>query len=198
MGRLKKQRGFTIVELMVVISIIAILAVIAALSADFIRKEQVASATKELLADLQQTRVEAMTAGPSTAIPQMRGSGIKLTSSSAYALFKFNDCNEDYVYGADTCTGSKPEEAEARTVAMPSSIELLRFDGTNLVTPTGVAADMRIFDRYGMPRAADTWAAVGSTVLVLRHRSAGHTKCIAIETNKVREGAWNGTSCAQQ
>jgi hypothetical protein len=78
------------------------------------------------------------------------------------------------------------------------SDKVLRFDGTNLVTPAGALADMRIFDRYGMPRAADTWETVGSTVLVLRHRTAGHTKCIAIETNKIREGNWNGSSCAQQ
>jgi prepilin-type N-terminal cleavage/methylation domain-containing protein len=196
----KKMRGFTLMELMVVISIIAILAVIASLSMDLIRKEQVSSRTKELLADIQQARVDAMTGGPTTTIQQMRGAGIRLVSPTSFVVFKFNDCDQDYTYDVDGCPGPAREEAEARVATMPPSIDIKRLNAGSLVDPANVtAADILVFDRLGMPRTYE-WSMVSDFTVVVRHQAAGHAKCIIIDTNSIREGSWNGSTntCTRQ
>jgi prepilin-type N-terminal cleavage/methylation domain-containing protein len=199
--RSKKMRGFTLIELMVVIAIIAILAVIASLSVDLIRKEQVSSRTKRLLADIQQARVDAMTVGPTTTIQQMRGAGIRLVSPTSFVVFKFNDCDKDYTYDVDGCPGPEPrEEAEAQAATMPSPIEVKRLNAGSLENPANVtAADILIFDRLGMPRTYE-WSMVSDFTIVVRHQSAGHAKCIIIDTNSIREGSWNGSTntCTRQ
>lgn len=63
-----KEGGFSVVELIVVVAIIAMLTAIATLSMEFVRKQQVTSATKELVADLQQARVAATSGGSGTTV----------------------------------------------------------------------------------------------------------------------------------
>ena len=101
MRMIEKEQGVTLVELLTVVVLIAVLAGMAALSIDFLRKEQLSSQTKELLAALQEIRVDAKTLGPSTALPDMRGIGIRLVNRNEYVTFKFNDCDRDYVRDRD-------------------------------------------------------------------------------------------------
>ena len=200
MRMIEKEQGVTLVELLTVVVLIAVLAGMAALSIDFLRKEQLSSQTKELLAALQEIRVDAKTLGPSTALPDMRGIGIRLVNRNEYVTFKFNDCDRDYVYDIDTCSGSTREEADAETRTFPASVMVQRLAGGVLIDPANaVAEDIRIFDRFGMPRKSDWSADTGANlILVLQHTGFNYGKCIMISTNTVREGKWNGTTCTEQ
>ena len=192
----KYDSGMTLIELMVVIAIIAILAVISTLSMDFIHKERVTSSIKEVASDLKKVRMDAMTAGPTTAAPNTRGMGIRFTSVSGYDLFTFNDCSGDYRYGVDGCTGSTREEADTRTVTLPASLQLKRLSGGSLVSPANALDDIIMFDRFGQARTSEWAMAAEGTplILVIQHVSGLHGKCIRLDSNSIREGSWNGTS----
>jgi type II secretory pathway pseudopilin PulG len=184
------------IELMVIIALIAILAVMATLSFDMIKRYTVSSAIRELLADVQKVRVNAMTVGPNTSVPQMRGGGIRFVNSRSYVTFKFNDCTQDFTYQADGCTGSTREEAEAETRNVPSSLEILlaNTSGTT-VTPANAVSDIRIFDRMGILRLGADWSPAGTTIVILRHTGIGYARSVTIGTSSATEGVWNGSSC---
>jgi prepilin-type N-terminal cleavage/methylation domain-containing protein len=192
---LKKDSGFTLIELMVIIAIIAILAVMATLSMDMIKRYAVSSATRQLLADVQNVRVNAMTVGPNTSIPQMRGGGIRFVNSRSYVTFKFNDCSQDFTYQIGGCGGSTREEAEAETRNVRSSLEILLSTGGSPVTPANAVSDILIFDRMGILRLGTDWSPAGTTVVIMRHTGIGYARCVTIGTSSVSEGAWNGSSC---
>ena len=201
----KYDSGMTLIELMVVIAIIAILAVISTLSMDFIHKERVTSSIKEVASDLKKVRMDAMTAGPTTAAPNTRGMGIRFTSVSGYDLFTFNDCSGDYRYEVDGvralsmiaqlgcpfscgfCGGR--ESAFLRRVRN-------RLSGGSLVSPANALDDIIMFDRFGQARTSEWAMAAEGTplILVIQHVSGLHGKCIRLDSNSIREGSWNGTS----
>lgn len=191
----KKDSGFSMIELMVIIAIIAILAVMATLSFDMIKRYTVSSATRELLADVQRVRINAMTVGPNTSVPQMRGAGIRFVNNRSYVTFKFNDCTQDFTYQADGCTGSTREEAEAETRNVPASLELLLSTGGAPATPANAVSDIRIFDRMGLLRLGVDWSPAGTTIVILRHTGIGYARCVTIGTSTAAEGVWNGSSC---
>jgi len=202
MLKIKNERGFTITELLVIVGIIAILAAMVALSTDNIRKARVSSVTKELLADLQQARVDAKTKGSSAAVAQMRGAGVRFVDTSSYVAFKFNDCDNDFEYEIDTCAGSKPEEGDVQTKTVPSSIEIMRSrdgDGVLVVPANVLADDVLIFDRFGLPRKFD-WTLGPDYILVIGHQRVKFWKCIIIATNTLREGIWDDSTntCTEQ
>ncbi|HAK58963.1 MAG TPA: hypothetical protein DCO77_01095 [Nitrospiraceae bacterium] len=202
MPKITDDRGITITEFIITLAIIAILAAMVALSTDNIRKARVSSVTRELLADLQQARVDAKTQGSSAAVARMRGAGVRFVDTSSYAVFKFNDCNENAEYEIDTCAGSKPEEADVQIKTVPSSIELMRSrdsDGLLMAPANVLADDVRIFDRFGLPRTYD-WKPDTDYILVIRHQRVAFWKCIIIATNTLREGTWDDSTktCTEQ
>lgn len=175
-------RGITLLELVVVIGIMAILAGLATFSTDMIRRERVASATRELYADLQKARLDAMTRDG-------KGFGIRLESPNSYVMFKFEDCDEDYTYDKDTCTGAAREETRIIKRKLPSGIALSK---TNPYT--SVNNDVRIFDRFGSPRR-ENWSMGLITILVRHVPDAGLIKCVSVSMGRVREAVWNGSKC---
>lgn len=182
--RIRTMQGNTLIELMVVVGIIAITVGLVSLGTNLIRRERVLSTTRELLADLQKARMDAMT-------KDSRGFGIRLESSRSYVLFRFNDCNEDSVYNDDTCPGNAPEEADVIRKTVPASVVLRK---TNPTKETG--NDVRIFDRFGSPRHP-TGGLGGITILVRNVTDAEHIRCISVSTNRIREARWNGAQCEE-
>jgi prepilin-type N-terminal cleavage/methylation domain-containing protein len=175
-------QGFTLVELVVVMSIIIIITSFASLSTDLIRRERVAGVSKEIYADLLKTRLDAMTKGG-------KGFGIRLESENSYVLFKFNDCNDDYNYDASACDASGREETEVVKKTLNHGVILHKTDPF-----TSVNNDIRIFDRFGTPRH-HTWGMGGITIIVTSQPDAGLVKCISVSANRIRESLWNGTEC---
>jgi prepilin-type N-terminal cleavage/methylation domain-containing protein len=188
--RSKKMRGLTLIELMVVIAIIAIMTTFAVLGMNVIYRERVASANRELLADLQKVRMDAMTQGT-------MGYGIRFESASSYTTFRFKDCNGNFEYNSDTCAGSAREEESSKSMSLPSSVTL-KQGNPPAVPANNIVEDVIIYDKQGQPRKGD-WEPFSELFIVLQYTSdASYVKCIAVTTNSIREGSWNGSSCSVQ
>jgi len=176
------MRGFMLVELMVVICIMAVVTGFTSIGKDMIARERVAGATRELYADIQRARLDAMT-------QQGKGFGIRFVSHNSYVIFKFNDCNGDYTYDAEGCEGNSREETEVQTRTLPVTVQLHK---TN--SKTDVNNDVRIFDRFGQPRLQN-WGLGMITIVVKSTPDSGLTKCVSISANRIREANWNGSAC---
>ncbi len=182
------EHGFSLIELFTVIVIIGVLAAMASLGFEFVRKEQVASATRTLLSDLQRARMEALTMrGSATAGREnVRGAGINITSLNSYSMFLFNDnatVPPNYSYDGAA------EATNVRTITLSRNVELT----INGVAPVNVIV---IFDRFGIPRMPNM-STLWFNTLVLRHRSLGtsYQKCISVVETRIREGNYVGGTC---
>ncbi len=175
------SKGFTLLEMVVVIGIIGFLAVIAQLAWDVIDRERASSITRELLVDIQRARIDAIT-------QRGKGVGIRFESAKSYILFEFNDCNDDYDYDENTCNGSR-EETEIMRKTIPSPFSLHKTSLSN-----NLDNEILIFDKFGHPRQKN-WGIGLMTILVSRESDLQLVKCIAISTNRVRQKIWNGTAC---
>ncbi|HUJ19487.1 MAG TPA: prepilin-type N-terminal cleavage/methylation domain-containing protein [Nitrospirota bacterium] len=182
MMKIRKENGISLVELMVVISIVAILVGFTSVGRDVIRRGQVMGAAKQLLADLQHARMDAMT-------QDSRGFGIRFASSKSYAVFQFNDCNNDFNYDAGTCPGGTREEANPVLRTLPGTVILNKSD-----LKTDISNEVRIFDRFGRSRQ-ETGGVGGITVIVSDSATPGMVHCIKISASRVIEGRWNGGEC---
>lgn len=193
------EKGMTLPEVIVVAAIIGILAGLTAVSMDLIRKERLSSATSQLLADTQKARLDGMLSSSPTSTT-IRGAGIRFESSSSYTIFTFNDCNANYNYDATGCSGNAPEEMNAVSRALSSSISLSVWIGPpplpSVVVPVVPSNNVVIFDRSGYPRQ-NTWDCA-EVVVVLQNPALSDMKCVHVGTNAIREGVWNGTTCQEK
>jgi Tfp pilus assembly protein FimT len=181
---LSKEEGVTLIELVIVFTIIAILTVIAvSVGPEFIRNENIARVSRELLGDLQRARQDAMTRSEAA---NSRGFGIRFENPTRYVIFEFSDT----VALAFQYNGVA-EEANTTTRNLTSSIEL-QFNGAD---PNN---DVRIYDKLGVPRD-NTWSSVTNTTIVVRHETEpAREKCVVISPNRIREGLWVGGNCELQ
>ncbi len=187
---LSKEEGITLIELVIVLTIIAIVTAIAAsVGPQFIRNENIARVSRELLGDLQRARQDAMTKSEAA---NSRGFGIRFESPKRYVIFEFSDT----VAPAFQYDGGA-EEANTTTRDLTSSIEINRCTGGNLVDPTGGNDDVLIYDKLGVPRTI-TWSSVSNMIIVVKHETALSTevreKCVSISAARIREGIWNASA----
>ncbi len=180
----RSESGFSLIELLTVVSILAILLAIAGLGSDAVERQRVNAATRELLADLQRVRQDAITRS-SPAAPASRGAGIRFASATSYVTFEFNDADVDYAYDgtAEELAGS------VRTKSLSGGLSLILGDPTKTVI---------IFDKQGMPRGTDWTFATGGGDLrftVQSSRLPALAKCIVLSQARIREGVLNGANC---
>ena len=173
------ERGFTMAEILVVLAILGVLLAIAGLGSDAVERQRVAGATRELLADLQRVRQDAITRSSGAT---SRGAGIRFASATSYSTFEF--ASVDYVYDgtAEELAGS------VRTKTLSGSLALTLGDPTKTVI---------IFDKQGMARETN-WAFVPSAGLrftVQSSRLPALAKCIVLSQARIREGVLDGANC---
>jgi prepilin-type N-terminal cleavage/methylation domain-containing protein len=183
----QSEYGVTLIELIVVVSLIGIMTVIAITGFDYITRQRVSSATAELVADIQQKRVEALTANQSGSTSM--GSGIRFVPPTSYVLFTWNDNNTDFAYSGVS------EEASVATRTIPSNLSLQIS-----ASPGDPLYSVLIYNKMGVPirYKADGSSIAGDLVLVISDGTANNAKCITVGTNSIWGGILSGTTCVRQ
>lgn len=176
MMREEGMRGITLVELMAVIAILAVITCLASMGADMMRSARLTGVTQKLLADIQRSRLRAMT-------HDAHGFGIRFQSATSYVVFRFNDCNDSKSHDTNACAGSR-EEIDATVKLIPTTVVLKKTNPS-----TNVNNDILIYDPSGVSRTA-TWALGNMTILVKNGNDETGMQCITISTTRVREGVW--------
>jgi prepilin-type N-terminal cleavage/methylation domain-containing protein len=192
----RSKAGVTMVELVVVLAIVTIVTAIVAIGQGFVSTDRIKSTTAELLGDLQWIRHAAMTRGPDSTAPQLRGFGIRLETKNQYSLFRFNDTNLNFVYDG---TGEEAPLTSGESVPkrrlLHHSVALRIKSGVALVDPNN---KVLIFDHLGNPKQANMGFQQLSMVIQNPDLSEMPKKCISISFNRIREGQWDGSSCQEQ
>jgi Tfp pilus assembly protein FimT len=177
MMRQEGMRGITLVELMVIIVIMAVIMGFASMGADVIRGARISRVTQQLLADIQLSRMRAVT-------HDAHGYGIRFQSATSYVVFRFEDCNESNSYNVNTCVGGSREESDARVKNLPVSVALRKTNPTSNFND-----DILIFDPCGVSRNAN-WAFGNMTIIVRNATDQEGMKCISVSPTRVHEGVW--------
>jgi prepilin-type N-terminal cleavage/methylation domain-containing protein len=191
----KRNGGFTMLEIVVVLTIILIGAALVAIGPGFVSADRISSTSRELFGDLQWIRHAAMTQGPDAGAPQLRGFAVRLESEKRYRLFRFNDTNSNFIYdGPAEELPLVPGEPAASIKDIPSPLELRINSGGALINPSN---RVLIFDHLGIPRAASLGFQQISIAIQNPNTPEVREKCITVSFNRIREGRWNGSECSE-
>ncbi len=183
-------RGFSLIEVLVTLTLLGIMAAITAMGYSYVLRHQIVAASQRLFGDLQKLRQDAMTQGVQGAGLIRRGFGIRFdpngwpAGGSQYILFQFNDVNNDFVYDGDT------EELNPTPIYVPSSVTISDPDGVTLMD-----TDVLIYDSFGIARNV-TWGLPSIDTMVLKRTGVTQMRCIVVSLTRLREGPWDGTTCA--
>ncbi len=184
----KNNEGMTLTEVLVVIAIIGVMSTIASLGYDIVRKQRLSSATRELIADIQQTRVDAMTSSPTGTTGQ--GFGIRFVPPTTYIVFDFDDADSSFTY--DGAGSNDEKNPQTHAISSQLSIQIIN----------NPAYDVLMYDRTGAPHLYKHTGVLfdGTTDMVIgiTDLSSGIAQCISVKTNSIREGVLSGTTCIQQ
>jgi len=182
------ENGFTLIEVLIVMVIIGIMSAFASLGYDLVRKQRLSSATRELVADIQQIRVDAMTSSPTGTTG--RGFGIRFVPPTSYIMFAFNDADSSFTY--DGASSSDEVNPKTRTISSQLSIQLINNSTYKVL----------IYDRSGVPHlyndSGDLLDGTVDMILSITSLSIGNAQCISVTTNSIREGVLSGATCIQQ
>ena len=183
------------IELVIVLTIILIGAALVAMGPGFVSADRISSTSRDLFGDLQWIRHAAMTQGPDSLAPQLRGFAVRFESEKRYRLFRFNDSNSNFIYdGPAEELPLASGEATPRIRDIPSPLELKINSGGTLVDP---ADRVLIFDHLGIPRAASLGFQQMSIAIQNPNTPEVQEKCLAISFNRIREGHWNEGKCSE-
>jgi prepilin-type N-terminal cleavage/methylation domain-containing protein len=191
----KNSEGFTMIELVIVLTIILIGAALVAIGPAFVSADRINSTSRDLFGDLQWIRHEAMTQGPDSGAPQLRGFAVRFESEKRYRLFRFNDNNSNSIYdGPPEELPLVSGEASPKIRDIPSPLELKINNGGSLVDP---ADRVLIFDHLGIPRTAGLGFQQMSIAITNPNTPEVQEKCLTISFNRIREGKWNDGKCSE-
>ncbi len=182
------EHGVTLTEVLIVIAIIAIMSTIASLGYDIVRKQRLSSATRELVADIQQTRVDALTSSPTGTTGQ--GFGMRFVPPTSYIVFTFDDADSSFTY--DGAGSNDEKNPQTHTISSQLSIQIINNS----------AYDVLMYDRTGAPHlykhTGELFDGTTDLIIGITDLSSGIAQCISVKTNSIREGVLSGTTCIQQ
>lgn len=175
---MKREAGFTLVELLIVITVIGVMIAIAALNlAGESKKNRLKEATTQFYSDLKRCRVDAMTKVTDV---NTRGYGFKFIDATSYKTFEFNDLDNDYNYD----TAPADEAINPVTITVPYGVQV---SSGALTTPL-------FFDRRGWVRSA-SWSTVSGTTFIFSLPGVTTARCVVLSTSRIREGVWKDGAC---
>lgn len=187
---MNREKGFTLVELLIVVALMGIMISLASLGFDVLHRQRLSSAAVELLADLQTVRMNALTKRSN---PASRGFGLRFLDDSynAYRTFEFIDDGAGTPADADNYEYNDGEEVVDFEKELGAGVEVKI--GASGDDPFGREKAL-LYDKRGMVRNS-TWSSVAGRTYVLTHPNVANAKCVTVSRVRIRGGSWNGTSC---